>query len=442
MASSLYSFIIPLAIAFIFVTPPTSTSKISLNHEHEETEPGFRVMLKRVDAGKNLTTSERIRRALQRDKKRLQTFRTMTKLSSSGIEAPVFPGPGEFLMQLAIGTPPQYYPAIMDTGSDLIWTQCSPCVQCFSQPTPVFDPSKSDSFESLSCSSKFCQDLQSACIGNCYYTYAYGDSSFTIGYMATETFAFNGSGSPVSVQNIAFGCGEFDQGTFTNCSGLVGMGRGPLSLPSQLPVSTFSYCLTSTDSSNDSTLYLGPSPCKLPQGTPVTSTLVKNIYQPSFYYFTLTGISVGATRLDIPSDGFAIGKNGTNGIIIDSGTTLTYIPSNYYDMVKDEFVRQTKLTPFPNSTSLIGLDCYELPQSPSTVQFPILVFHFDGGDLRVKDYLITGSYSNYELVCLAMGSSDTLGISIFGNIMQVNKYIVYDLEREVLTFIPTNCNGM
>ncbi|KAJ8634103.1 hypothetical protein MRB53_027439 [Persea americana] len=39
---------------------------------------------------------------------------------------------------------------VVDTGSDLIWTQCSP---------PLFDPSRSSSFKEISCSSSSCWKL-------------------------------------------------------------------------------------------------------------------------------------------------------------------------------------------------------------------------------------------------------------------------------------------
>jgi hypothetical protein len=47
---------------------------------------------------------------------------------------------GEFLTQIALGTPNQSFTAIVDTGSDLVWTQCLPCESCFPQTGPEFNP--------------------------------------------------------------------------------------------------------------------------------------------------------------------------------------------------------------------------------------------------------------------------------------------------------------
>ncbi|KAL5667956.1 hypothetical protein ACJX0J_020177, partial [Zea mays] len=55
-------------------------------------------------------------------------------------------GQAEYLMELAIGTPPVPFVALADTGSDLTWTQCKPCKLCFPQDTPIYDTAASASF--------------------------------------------------------------------------------------------------------------------------------------------------------------------------------------------------------------------------------------------------------------------------------------------------------
>ena len=170
-----------------------------------------------------------------------------TPQSFDQLEAPVYAGRGAYLLTLSIGTPPKSYPAVLYTGSDLIWTQCKPCSNCYNQPTPIFDPKQSSSFSFLSCTSNLCSALpSSSCHKNtCIYAYSYGDNSFTKGFLASETFTFD---DLASINNIGFGCSEDnDGGGLDQASGLVGLGRGPLSLISQLDEPKFSYCLTSFD---------------------------------------------------------------------------------------------------------------------------------------------------------------------------------------------------
>jgi hypothetical protein len=50
---------------------------------------------------------------------------------------------------------------ILDTGSDIVWLQCAPCENCYSQTDPVFDPKKSSSYAGISCLSPLCRRLDS-----------------------------------------------------------------------------------------------------------------------------------------------------------------------------------------------------------------------------------------------------------------------------------------
>ncbi|CAI0474255.1 unnamed protein product [Linum tenue] len=315
-------------------------------------------------------------------------------------------------MELAIGTPPVSYSAIVDTGSDLIWTQCEPDL-CSALP-------------------------QSLCGSDgCNYLYTYGDDSSTEGVMATETFTFGGN--QVKVPQLGFGCGEDNQGDgFSQGGGLVGLGRGPLSLVSQLDQPKFSYCLTSIndDASSSSTLSMGS--LAGPAGnSSVTTGLIQNTAQPSFYYVALEGISVGGSSLPIPASAFALQGDGSGGMIVDSGTTITYLEGVAYDEVKKAFVAAIDL-PVDDSGST-GLDlCFDLPSGGSgDVEVPSLVFHFQGADLELpaENYMIADSSAG--VVCLAMGRSS--GMSIFGNVEQQNFLVLYDLGKETLSFTPTQC---
>ncbi|KAL2504664.1 Eukaryotic aspartyl protease family protein [Abeliophyllum distichum] len=426
-----------LFIAFLFVSPTYSTSRHAL--DHPKVQKGFQISLKHVDSSGNFTRFELLQRAMRRGRKRMERLSLMASTESdSSIESPIHAGNGEFLMQLAIGTPPGSYNAIMDTGSDLIWTQCKPCKQCFDQSTPIFDPKKSSSFSKLSCSSTLCDALPSStCSDGCEYLYTYGDYSSTQGVMATETFTFD----KVSIPNVAFGCGIENEGSgFNQGSGLVGLGRGPLSFVSQLDEPKFSYCLTSIDAKKTSTLLMGSLAGVNATGNSIKTTpLIKNPSQPSFYYLSLEGITVGDTLLPIKKSTFALNSDGSGGMIIDSGTTITYLEETAFDLLKQEFTSQMKI-PVDESGST-GLDlCFTLPSSANDIEVPKLVFHFTGADLDLpgENYIIADS--DLGVACLAMGSSS--GMSIFGNTQQQNMLVLHDLHKETMSFIPTHCDQL
>lgn len=345
MASSNFAYYILFLFlsSILFALQVSSTSRHVVNNHK-----GFRLSLKHVDSGGNFTKFERLQRAMARGKSRLQRLSLVATLSSrdetNDVKSTIHAGNGEFLMQISIGSPSESYNAIMDTGSDLIWTQCKPCKECFDQSTPIFDPSKSSTFEKISCSNKLCEALPiSSCGGsNCEYMYTYGDYSSSEGFLASETFTFG----KVSIPNVAFGCGNDNEGSgFSQGAGLVGLGRGPLSLVSQLHMSRFSYCLTSINEDADSTsstLLMG-SMARDDYNNIITTPLVKNPTQPSFYYLSLKGISVGDTQLAIKKSTFSLNKDGSGGMIIDSGTTITYLEESAFSLLKKEFSSQVNI---------------------------------------------------------------------------------------------------
>jgi hypothetical protein len=82
---------------------------------------------------------------------------------NSDFQAPVVSGltmgSGEYFVQLSIGTPAKSTYLVVDTGSDILWLQCSPCANCYQQAGPVFNPLASSTYATVRCGSKLCLDL-------------------------------------------------------------------------------------------------------------------------------------------------------------------------------------------------------------------------------------------------------------------------------------------
>nr|CAD1827055.1 unnamed protein product [Ananas comosus var. bracteatus] len=406
---------------------------------------GLRVDLTHVDAGRNFTKFELLQRMALRSRARSAMLVSKAAGGSansiSATDVPVSPNPYEYTIGVSIGTPAQPLLLMLDTGSDLIWTQCQPCLSCTNQSFPLYDPSQSATYSPLPCSSKLCQALpQSACHAQCLYLYDYLDNSFTVGTLASEAFTF-GSANNVTVPNLGFGCGFQNQGNF---NGIAGFGRGPLSLISQLGVRKFGYCFISydDDDSKSSALMLGSAANLNGSSTNIQSTrFVTNTSQPTYYYLSLDGITVGTTRLPIPRSAFALQQNGTGGVFIDSGTSFTQLTTVAYKLVRSAFLSQVKL-PVANGTAE-GFDlCFSLPSSPSAkVDVPKLIFHLEGADMDLPrdNYMLQDS--TMGLMCLAMFDSGS-EISIIGNFQQQNMHIVYDLDDQKLSFAPAQCDQL
>lgn len=127
-----------------------------------------------------------------------------------------------------------------------------------------------------------------------------------------------------SIVGYSFGCIQKSIGSSLPPQGVLGLGRGSLSLLSQsksLYKSTFSYCLPNFKSPKYSgTLRLGL--VDQPKNIKYTPLLI-NPRRPSLYYVKLIGIKVGPKLINIPSHAFALNPNNGAGTIIDSGNLLS-----------------------------------------------------------------------------------------------------------------------
>lgn len=173
-----------------------------------------------------------------------------------------------------------------------------------------------------------------SCVRNasCRYEYRYGDLSSTSGDFVYDVLTFNNF---LAIPDFAFGCGHSNRGNFDAVGGLVGLGLGSFSLPSQINDTVpevFSYCLLSTypASTKTSPLFFGEVP---PITNIVYTPLIQNPANPTFYYVGLQGISLNGQQLFIPVEAFRIEPSGDGGVIVDSGTTLTLLNENAYNVL-------------------------------------------------------------------------------------------------------------
>lgn len=408
-----------------------------------------------------LSNAERMHRAIQRShnrRRRLQHYTSQNRGHGTfkSYSSPVNYEEGEFLMQMAIGSPvPSNLHFILDTGSDLIWTQCQPCGNsCVAQNDSMYDPFQSSSYTSVSCSNSLCSALNVPAsvsfgfcdfLANCRYYYEYGDLSYTSGVLGYETFSLGTAGSRTraSFPHLSFGCGRKQSGDFSNSAGIIGLGRGPLSLVSQIGSSfknIFSYCLGSVDNASQiSSLFLGKAATL---GADYRATpLVPNNHFPTFYYLGLDRISVAGKTVPIPKGAFQILEDGSRGLVIDSGSTITSLEDPGYMPFLNAVRSSIPVRPV-NASDTTGFDlCYN---ATPALRFPTITFHFAGGAKFVLPK--NNSFIPFQLedtggvVCLAFASAGPAGsTSIFGNVQQQNFHIVYDLGHNNLYFAPTNC---
>jgi len=411
--------------SFVESTKNPSGFEVELIHHDSPLSPFY---------NSSLTSSELITNAALRSisrSKRLSLSQN-NELNDSP-ESIIIPNGGDYLMKIYIGTPPVERLAVADTGSDLIWVQCSPCENCFPQDTPYYDPNKSSTFMGLSCDSQSCSLLplgQHRCgkSKQCEYKYIYGDNSYTSGDLGTESINFGVK--DVTFPKSIFGCGHQNEVTFKRsrkATGLVGLGAGPLSLVSQLGDSIghkFSYCLIPPNLNSASKMKFGDEAIVKGNGVVSTPLIIKSS-NPSYYYLNLEGITIGQKTVQT-------GRTDGN-IIIDSGTTLTYLEQNFYnDLVAslkgDIGVEEVKNRPSPFTFCFTFGDI---------TKFPNFVFHFTGADVTLKPQNLVLYFGNNSYCLLVVPTND---LSIFGNRAQFNFLVGYDLKGKTVSFAPTDCS--
>ncbi|KAL0913483.1 hypothetical protein M5K25_016947 [Dendrobium thyrsiflorum] len=407
------------------------------------------------------TPSSRFKSAVERSFSRANYFRNAMQQNTPSFSASspsasenlysgITANGSEYLMSFYVGSPAKEVIAIVDTGSDLIWIQCKPCKECYPQKIPLFDPQASSTYKVISCKADSCPALPSESCSHgseCEYTYAYADGSFVDGFLSTETLSFDSTGGRrVQVPSTLFGCTHHSNGTFSDGSGLVGLGGGQLSLIRQLGSSIeskFSYCLPSLAQSSATTRLNFGSSAVVSGSNSVTTPLIPG-KPDTFYFLHLDQISVDGQGSVLVNPSMQAAVNAHQGnIIIDSGTTFTFIDNETLQSVAKNLARSVSFPQVADPNGLFSL-CLNVSGSGDNDKLPNITFHFSGGAPVVLPDDNTFVEVAENTVCLALLPSefDGIGVNIFGNIAQQNFHIGYDLSAMQLTIAPADCANM
>ncbi|XP_027355652.1 aspartyl protease AED3-like [Abrus precatorius] len=342
---------------------------------------------------------------------------------------------GNYVVRVKIGTPGQLMFMVLDTSTDEAFVPCSDCTGC---SNTTFSPKVSTSFGPLDCSVPQCgqvRGLSCPAIGSgaCSFNQSYADSSFSA-TLVQDSLRL----ATVIIPKYSFGCINAISGASIPAQGLLGLGRGPLSLVSQsgsLYSGVFSYCLPSFKSYYFSgSLKLGPV------GQPKsirTTPLLRNPHRPSLYYVNFTGISVGRVLVPVPSEYLAFDPNTGSGTIIDSGTVITRFVEPVYSAVREEFRKQVT-GPF----SSIGAFDTCFVKTYETLA-PEITLHFTGLDLKLplENSLIHSSAGS--LACLAMAAAPNnvnSVLNVIANFQQQNLRILFDTVNNKVGIAREVCN--
>lgn len=274
----------------------------------------------------------------------------------------------------------------------------------------------------------------SSTIGPCVFNQTYGGDSSIAAALIQDALTLG----PDVVPGYVFGCINAISGRSIPPQGLLGLGRGPMSLFSQtgpLYNGVFSYCLPSFKSYYFSgSLRLGP------QAQPKanrTMPLLQNPRRPSLYYVNLTGISVAKKLVAAPPELLAFNPTTGGGTVIDSGTVITRFVQPVYVALRDEF----RLVLNGTISSLGAFDtCFDTTMN---MEPPAVALHFEGMNLVLpaENTLIHSSAG--PLACLAMAAAPNnvnSVLNVIANLQQQNHRIMFDLVNSRVGIARELCN--
>ncbi|KAG2605823.1 hypothetical protein PVAP13_4NG146681 [Panicum virgatum] len=340
----------------------------------------------------------------------------------------------DFVVTVGFGMPARAYTVVFDTGSDVSWIQCQPCSgHCYKQHDPIFDPTRSSTYGAIPCRSQECRAAGGSCDGNgtCIYDVEYGDGSSTSGVLSHETLSLTSS---IALHGFVFGCGEKNLGSFGDVDGLIGLGLGKLSLSSQAAAklgATFSYCLPSHNGTQGY-LTIGTTPVS--DNVTYTAMVQKPDY-PSLYFVELVSIDIGGYVLPVPPAVFT-----SAGTLLDSGTTLTYLPEEAYAALRDWFKFTMKqYEPAPPRGVLDT--CYDFT-GHGAVFIPAVSFKFSDGAVFDLDFfgILIFDPDDAMVGCLAFAARpQAVAFNIIGNTQQRSAEVIYDVAAEKIGFVPGSC---
>ncbi|XP_073117878.1 aspartic proteinase 36 isoform X1 [Elaeis guineensis] len=362
---------------------------------------------------------------------------------------------GLYFAEIGIGTPSKNYYVQVDTGSDILWVNCATCTACPKKSDigielTLYDPKGSNSATLVSCDDNFCTSMYGGemldCSPDkpCEYRILYGDGSSTAGFFVKDFVQYNQvSGNHQTTPanaSVSFGCSAQQSGDLDSSSealdGILGFGQSNSSMISQLAAAgkvrkVFAHCLDTVKGGG--IFAIG----NVVEPKVKTTPLIPNM---PHYNVNLKAIEVGGAFLQLPTDLFETGDK--KGTIIDSGTTLAYLPEAAYKQLMNAiFSYKSNL----NFRTIQDFLCFGYTGSVDD-GFPDVVFHFENSlslNVYPHDYLFQNEDDVYCVGWQNGGiqSKDGKDVFLLGDLVLSNKLVLYDLEDQVIGWTEYNCSS-
>ncbi|CAI0397721.1 unnamed protein product [Linum tenue] len=346
-------------------------------------------------------------------------------------------GVGLYYAKIGIGTPSNDYYVQVDTGSDIMWVNCIQCKECPKTSSlgidlTLYDINESASGTLVTCDQEFCSEVNggplSGCTANvtCPYLEIYGDGSSTAGYFVKDAVQYDRVSGDLETASangsVIFGCGARQSGDLgSSTEAALGVKK------------IFAHCL---DGENGGGIFaIGHVVEPRVNMTPI-------IQDQPHYNVNMTAVQVGHDMLNLPAEVFDAGDK--KGAIIDSGTTLAYLPEMVYKPLVTKIISEQ-----PNLRVQTVHDEYTCFQYSGSLDdaFPNVTFHFENSLLlRVypHEYLfpfVSIPLCSFWFFFISQSKYST-NCHVLADLVLSNKLVLYDLEKQAIGWTEYNCESL
>ena len=370
---------------------------------------------------------------------------------------------GYFYADLKVGTPPQTFSLIVDTGSSVTAIPCAGCRQCGQHSNPRFEPESSVTFQHASCGgSLYCTSCSR---GVCGYRVSYQEGSSYSGFLARDVIRLGLGGACVTLE-FPFGCSTEETGLFTSqqADGIMGLASSrrhadqgnPTVLEAlverRLVDDVFSLCIGAVRG----TLTFGMPQVNgrqlvadEPQAEP-PSLFWTYVVESTYYGVDVTRVMLGDEWLGRGTRDSATPASS----IVDSGTTFMYLHSAAFapllSRVRSKVCAGLVKTQAPKDEFCVRVSDFRLRLGKAATLrgsragdlfdscFDEVRVVLEGGVLRMApsqyfyaseeaDEFCLGIFDNYE---------DTL---VLGAINMMDHEVIFDRVRRRIGFYPREC---
>ncbi|KAK6258604.1 hypothetical protein SCA6_013078, partial [Theobroma cacao] len=357
---------------------------------------------------------------------------------------------GYYTTRLWIGTPPQRFALIVDTGSTVTYVPCATCEQCGRHQDPKFQPDLSSTYQPVKCNLDCSCDTDRV---QCTYERQYAEMSSSSGVLGEDIISF-GNQSELVPQRAVFGCENEETGDLysQHADGIMGLGRGDLSVVDQLVEKgvisdSFSLCYGGMDIGGGAMVLGGissPPDMVFSYSDPERRYVFFRDGNSPYYNIDLKAIHVAGKQLPLNPNVFDV-KYGT---VLDSGTTYAYLPEAAFAAFKNAIIKElTSLKqirgPDPNYNDICFSGASSDVSELSKI-FPTVEMVFDNQQkllLAPENYLfrhskVRGGY------CLGIFPNEKDPTTLLGGIIVRNTLVTYDREHLKIGFWKTNCSEL